>query len=188
VLRRVDRSHPDATMTVLVIMGVSGSGKTTIGLALARRLSFEFIEGDEFHSRANREKMHAGLPLTDEDRKPWLDALRSRITAMLARKGNAVLTCSALRQSYRDSLAMPGVRFVYLRVSERVARERLAKRRGHFFNPALLESQFATLEEPRDALAVDADLPELEVTQQIVRDLSTAPTKARVPRRAASKA
>jgi gluconokinase len=176
-------------MTVLVIMGVSGSGKTTIAQALARRLNFEFIEGDEFHSRANREKMHSGIPLTDDDRKPWLAALRSRIVAMLARKGNAVLTCSALRQSYRDALAMPGVRFIYLKVSEAVVRERLARRRGHFFNPALLESQLATLEEPRDAIVVDADQPDLEVTQQIVRALSAAATaEARAKLRAVSKA
>src|SRR5215510_13866383 len=107
-------------MTVLVILGVSGSGKTTIGQALARRLNFEFIEGDEFHPRANREKMHAGQPLTEADRGPWLDALRTRIAAMLARKGNAVLTCSALRQSHRKHLAMPDVQFVYLKVSEAV--------------------------------------------------------------------
>jgi gluconokinase len=176
-------------MTVLVIMGVSGSGKTTIGQALARRLNFEFIEGDEFHSRANREKMHAGLPLTDADRKPWLEALRSRITAMLARKGNAVLTCSALRQSYHDVLSMPGVKFIYLKVSQAVARERLARRRGPSFNPALLESQFAMLEEPRDAVVVDADAPDLEVTQQIVRGLAAAATaEARAHRRAALKA
>jgi gluconokinase len=176
-------------MTVLVIMGVSGSGKTTIGQALARRLNFEFIEGDEFHSRANREKMHAGIPLTDDDRKPWLEALRSRMVKMLARKGNAVLTCSALRQSYRDMLAMPGVKFIYLKVSDAVVRERLAKRRGHFFNPALLESQFRTLEEPRDAIVIDADADDLEVTQQIVRALSAAATaEARAHRRALSKA
>src|SRR3954466_7920543 len=102
-------------MTVLVIMGVSGSGKTTIGQALARRLHFEFIEGDEFHSRANREKMHAGSPLTDADRLPWLASLRSRIDALLARKGNAVLTCSALRQSYRDALRTTAVKFIYLK-------------------------------------------------------------------------
>jgi gluconokinase len=176
-------------MTVLVIMGVSGSGKTTIGQALARRLNFEFIEGDEFHSRANREKMHQGLPLNDADRKPWLEALRSRIVAMLARRGNAVLTCSALRQSYRDVLSMPGVKFIYLRVSASVVRERLAKRRGHFFNPALLESQFATLEEPQDAVVVDGDAPDLDVTQQIIRGLAAAATaEARAHRRAASKA
>ena len=175
-------------MTVLVLMGVSGSGKTTIGQALARRLNFEFIEGDEFHPRANREKMHAGQPLTEDDRGPWLEALRTRMAAMLARKGNAVLTCSALRKSYRDRLAMPDVQFVYLKVSEAVARERLAKRRGHFFNPALLESQFATLEEPRDAIVVDAERPDLEVTQLIVRRLAAAWAAARAPRRALSKA
>lgn len=175
-------------MTVLVVIGVSGSGKTTIGLALARRLNFEFIEGDEFHSRANREKMHAGQPLSDDDRKPWLEALRSRISAMLARKGNAVLTCSALRQSHRDALAMPDVRFIYLKASAAVVRERLAKRRGHFLNPALLESQLAMLEEPRDAIVVDADQPDLEVTQQIVRRLAAAWAAARAPRRATSKA
>ena len=175
-------------MTVLVITGVSGSGKTTIGQALARRLNFEFVEGDEFHTRANREKMHSGIPLTDADRKPWLDALSSRIRAMHSRRGNAVLTCSALRQSYRDALTMPGVKFIYLKVSKAVARQRLAKRRGHFFNPALLESQFATLEEPRDAVIVDADQSDLEVTQQIIQGLAAAATaEARAHRRAMSK-
>jgi gluconokinase len=176
-------------MTVLVIMGVSGSGKTTIGQALARRLNFEFIEGDEFHSRANREKMHAGLPLLEADREPWLEALRSRILKMHARKGNAVLTCSALRQSSRNTLTMPGVKFIYLQVSEDVARERLIARRKHLFNPALLESQFAALEEPQDAVVVDADLPDLDVTQEIVRALSAIATaEARAHRRAVSKA
>src|SRR6478735_2511065 len=104
-------------MTVLVIMGVSGSGKTTIGQALARRLNFEFIEGDEFHTRANRQKMHAGLPLDEADRRPWLEALRSRLATLLARKGHAVLTASALRQSHRDSLALSDVQFIYLKAS-----------------------------------------------------------------------
>ena len=176
-------------MTVLVILGVSGSGKTTIGQALARRLNFEFIEGDEFHSRANRERMHAGLPLLEADRQPWLEALRSRIQKLQARKGNAVLTASALRQSSRNALTMPGVKFIYLQVSEDVARERLIARRKHLFNPALLESQFATLEEPRDAVVVDADMPDLHVTQEIVRALSAIATaEARAHRRAVSKA
>ncbi len=175
-------------MTVLVLMGVSGSGKSTIAQALARRLQLEFIEGDEFHSRANREKMHAGLPFTDAERQPWLVALRCRIDALLARKGNAVLTCSALRQSYRDALAAPGVRFIYLKVSKEVARERLARRRGHFFNPALLESQFQALEEPRDALVVDASKPALDATTQIVREIGENPPASRTPRRATSKA
>ena len=173
-------------MTVLVVMGVSGSGKTTIGLALARRLHFEFIEGDEFHTRANREKMHAGVPLTEDDRLPWLQALRSRIDALLARQGNAVLTCSALRQSYRDVLTTNGVRFIYLKVSGAVARARLARRRGHFFNPALLESQILTLEEPKDVMVVDADQSDLDVANLIVHEL--AHSAPRTPRRAASKA
>jgi gluconokinase len=159
---------------VVVVMGVSGSGKTTVGLALARRLDCEFIEGDEFHTRANREKMHAGIPLNDADRKPWLQALRSRIEALLARDGNAVLTCSALKRSYRDVLRLKGVQFVYLKVGAAVARERLARRRGHFFNPALLQSQIDTLEEPRDALVVDADRPDLEVVNGIVHRLADA--------------
>lgn len=176
-------------MTVLVILGVSGSGKTTIGQALARRLNFEFIEGDEFQSRANREKMHAGLPLLEADRGPWLEALRSRMQKMHARKGNAVLTASALRHADRNRLAMPGVKFIYLQVSEDVARERLIARRKHLFNPALLESQFAMLEEPQDAVVVDADLPDLDVTQEIVRALSAIATaEARAHRRAVSKA
>jgi gluconokinase len=164
-------------MRVVVVMGVSGSGKTTIGLALARRLSCEFIEGDEFHTRANREKMHAGLPLTDTDRKPWLESLRSRIAALSARNATAVLTCSALRQSYRDALSMPGVQFVYLKVGVAVARERLARRRKHFFNPALLQSQFETLEEPRDAIVVDGERPDLEVVQDIVSRIGVTDTE-----------
>src|SRR5262249_42659557 len=113
-----------------------------------------------------------------------LEALRSRLVALQARKGNAVLTCSALRKSYRDVLAMSGVRFVYLKVSEPAVRERLAKRRRHFFNPALLESQFATLEEPRDALVVDAERPDLDVTGQVIRDPRVAPPAARARRAA----
>jgi gluconokinase len=165
-------------MRVVVVMGVSGSGKTTIGLALARRLGCEFVEGDEFHTRVNREKMHAGIPLTDADRAPWLQALRSRIEALLARNANAVLTCSALKRSYRDVLRLKGVRFVYLKVSSAVARERLARRRRHFFNPALLQSQIETLEEPRSALIVDAERSDLEVVSDIVHRLDDANTGA----------
>ncbi len=121
-------------MTILVVMGVSGSGKTTIGQALARRLGYEFIEGDEFHSRANRQKMHAGMPLSDDDRAPWLEALRSRMSALIARDGRAIVTCSALKQAYRDALRQKGVRFIYLKVSRDVVHERLARRRGHFFS------------------------------------------------------
>jgi len=177
-------------MTVLVVMGVSGSGKTTIGQALARRLGYEFVEGDEFHSRANREKMHAGIPLNDDDREPWLAALRTRMSALIARKGSAVVTCSALKRSYRDKLRQAGVRFVYLKVSRDVLHERLARRRGHFFNPALLESQLATLEEPRDALVVNGDASDLDIVSDIVRQLNVLPPDTRAnddARRASSR-
>jgi gluconokinase len=161
-------------MTVLIVMGVSGSGKTTIGQALARRLGYEFVEGDEFHSRANRQKMQAGLPLDDSDRAPWLEALRSRIAALIARGGNAVITCSALKRAYRNVLRLDGVQFVYLKVAEEVARQRLAQRRGHFFNPALLESQFETLEEPRRALVMDGNRSDLDLVNDIVERLDGA--------------
>jgi gluconokinase len=141
---------------VIVVLGVSGAGKTTIGRALAHELQYEFIEGDDFHSQANKEKMHAGIPLTDADRKPWLDALRQAIERVLARAGRAVVACSALKRAYRDELRMDGVCFVYLRVSRAAVRARLAHRGPHFFNPELLDSQFATLEEPERALIVDA--------------------------------
>ena len=158
-------------MTVLVVMGVSGSGKTTIGQALSRRLGYEFVEGDEFHSRANREKMRAGVPLNDVDRGPWLEALRFRINALLARQGNAIITCSALKRAYRKVLRRDGVQFIYLKVDPSILRSRLARRQGHFFNPALLESQLATLEEPRDALTVNADASDLQVVNDIIGQL-----------------
>jgi gluconokinase len=141
---------------VLVVLGVSGAGKTTVGRELARQLGYEFLEGDDFHSQANKDKMHAGIALTDEDREPWLAALRQAIERVLANGGRAVLACSALKRAYRDELRMDGVCFVYLRVSRAEVRARLAHRGPHFFNPELLDSQFATLEEPTHALIVDA--------------------------------
>lgn len=156
---------------VLIVLGVSGAGKTTIGRALAQHLHFEFFEGDDFHSRANKEKMHAGLPLTDADRQPWLRALRDLITQVLRRHGNAVVTCSALKQAYRDVLRQPGVRFVYLEIGPKVVRERLARRTDHFFNPDLAQSQFAALEAPLDALAVDANQPPAMIVRAIARQL-----------------
>ncbi len=174
-------------MTVLVVTGVSGSGKTTIGQALSRRLGYEFVEGDEFHTRANRVKMHTGIALTDIDRQPWLEALRSRIAALMARQGNAVIACSALKRAYRDVLRRDDVLFVYLKVSPDVVRSRLARRKGHFFNPALLESQIATLEEPRDAIVVDADRSDLQVVNDIVRRLEQSSVTSLANRRAVAK-
>jgi gluconokinase len=153
---------------VIVILGVSGAGKTTVGRVLATTLEFEFYEGDDYHSPSNRAKMHAGVPLTDADRAPWLSAIRALIERVLAREGNAVVACSALKRSYRDTLRLPGVLFVYLKVSTEVLRERLKHRAGHFFAPELLDSQLETLEEPRRALVVDANRPVSAVVKDII--------------------
>jgi gluconokinase len=133
-------------------MGVSGSGKSTIGASFAGALGVDFVEGDDYHPRANVEKMQRGIALTDEDRAAWLQALADRIGVATAAGVGLVLTCSALKRSYRDVLrtkAAPGEpRFIFLRGSRALIAERLACRRGHFMPPALLGSQFAVLEEP----------------------------------------
>ncbi|MGB7555746.1 MAG: gluconokinase, partial [Candidatus Korobacteraceae bacterium] len=141
---------------IIILMGVSGVGKTTIGKALAQELHWRFAEGDDFHSAANIAKMHAGIPLTDEDRAPWLQSLRSAITRWLAAGENVVLACSALKASYRETLQVaPEVKFVYLRGSFELIAQRLASRHGHYMNPHLLRSQFDTLEEPIDTVTID---------------------------------
>lgn len=129
-------------------MGVSGSGKTTVAAGVAQRLGWVFAEGDDFHPPANVEKMRAGHPLTDEDRRPWLLALADWIDVREAAGENAVLTCSALKRSYRDLLASghPSVRFVHLTASAEAIRRRLDRRRGHFMPATLLDSQLAALE------------------------------------------
>ena len=141
--------------SVILLIGVSGSGKSTVGRMLAGTLGWEFYEGDDFHSSQNKTRMHAGIPLTDADRWPWLATIRHLISRVLARKESAVVACSALAQSYRDFLWQPGVWFVYLQGDFRLLHERLQKRHGHFFDPGLLTSQFEALEEPRRALMVN---------------------------------
>jgi gluconokinase len=145
---------------VIVVMGVTGAGKTTLGLRLAETLGWRFHDADDFHPEANKAKMHTGVPLTDEDRWPWLRALRAVIEQALADDAGAVVTCSALKRAYRDVLAggLAGVRYVHLTGDPGVLAARLAGRRGHFMNPALLDSQIATLEGPADALNVDVAL------------------------------
>ena len=142
---------------VVVLMGVSGSGKSTIGKMLAERLRWQFYDADALHSATNREKMRRGIPLTDADRLPWLRRIRRVIERCLAAGTDAVVACSALKQSYRDVIVVDAdkVRIVYLRGSAELIAKRLAARKGHFMPPDLLPSQFATLEEPRDAIAVD---------------------------------
>ena len=133
---------------VLLLMGVSGSGKTAIGALLAGKLGWAYAEADDFHSPANVAKMAAGHPLTDEDRWPWLQAIGAWIDGQLARGAPGVVTCSALKRAYRDVLRRPGVTLVYLHGSRELIAERMAARHGHFFKPAMLDSQFAALEEP----------------------------------------
>jgi gluconokinase len=135
-------------MTTLVVMGVSGSGKTTVAEGIARRLGWVFAEGDDFHPAANVEKMRAGHPLTDDDRRPWLRTLSDWIDVRETAGEDAVLTCSALKRAYRDVLAAghPSVRFVHITASADTIRHRLEDRRGHYMPASLLDSQLATLE------------------------------------------
>ena len=153
---------------VVLLMGVTGSGKTTVGQALAESLRWQFIDADDFHPPSNVAKMRAGIPLDDADRAPWLAALRTHIVGWLSSEANVVLACSALKQAYRDEVVVsPDVRLVYLRGSSQLITARLRERHGHYMDPNLLSSQFATLEEPRDALVVDVDTSVDEIVKQI---------------------
>jgi|SRR5581483_3558541 len=138
-------------------MGVSGAGKTTIGTRLATALGWEFHDADDLHPPANVAKMRAGIPLSDDDRAPWLARVHALLEALARERRSAVVACSALRRAHRERLAVPGadVRFVHLTGARELLRERLAARAGHFMPPALLASQLATLEPPGDALVVD---------------------------------
>lgn len=159
---------------VVIVMGVSGSGKTTIGERLAERLGWSFYEGDEYHSKANVEKMGRGEALTDEDRGPWLQALREVIEEADREGRSAVLACSALKQKYRRRLRPESVdvRFVYLEASPALIRERLTGRKGHFFDADLLDSQFAALEAPPDALTVSAEPDPATIVARVVEGLN----------------
>jgi gluconokinase len=135
---------------IIIIFGVSAAGKTTVGELLARELSWDFYEADDFHSPANIEKMRRGVPLTDEDRWPWLENLRELIKRCVAAGENAVLACSALKRAYRKHLRVSEeVKFVFLHGDYALIAKQLQRRRGHFMNPELLQSQFTDLEEPQ---------------------------------------
>jgi gluconokinase len=141
---------------IVVVMGVTGAGKTTVGSLLAAQLGWEFADADNFHPAANVEKMSRGIPLTDADRAPWLAAMRSAIEFWISDKKNAVLACSALKRCYRDELLISSeVRLVYLRGSYETIARQLRARHGHFATEAILADQFATLEEPEDAIVID---------------------------------
>jgi gluconokinase len=153
-------------------MGPAGSGKTTVGEVLAAQLKWEFADGDNFHSPANIEKMAHGLPLSDDDRIPWLNSIREAMFRCEAERRNLVLACSALKRSYRELLQInSNVKFVYLKGSYELLRERLLSRKGHYAGEQILASQFADLEEPTDAITIDAAQPGEQIVAEIRRVL-----------------
>jgi gluconokinase len=158
---------------VIVVMGVSGAGKTTIGKMLAEQLGWEFHDADDLHSEANKAKMARGIALTDADRAPWLASIRELITNRLARNIKMVLACSALKQSYRDEIVVDParVKIVYLKGSPELIASRIAHRTNHFMNKDLLGSQFETLEEPHDAIIVAIAPPPAVIVENIRRQL-----------------
>jgi gluconokinase len=167
------------TSLIIVVAGVSGSGKSTVAGMLADRLHYEFADADTFHSAANVAKMRAGIPLDDADRQPWLEAIERWMDERIAAGRSAVVTCSALRRAYRQALldGRPQVRLVFLAVSRPVATARLATRRGHFFPPGLLDSQFSDLEPPdqsENVLIVNADRPAGMLISDILDSLSNS--------------
>jgi gluconokinase len=158
---------------ILIVMGVVGSGKTTIGKLLAAQLGWQFADADDFHPQSNIEKIAHGIPLTDEDREPWLDRLREAILCWIANHRNAVLACSALKRAYRAKLqGGPEVRFVYLKGSAALIAARLRARHGHFAGESILASQMADLEEPEDALTVEISESPKEIVAEIRKALN----------------
>lgn len=160
---------------IVIVMGTTGSGKTTIGTLLAKRLAWKFADADDFHPAANVEKMKQGIPLNDSDRMPWLNALHHQILAWDAADQNAVLACSALKQSYRDELRSGAdVKFVYLKGNYELFSQRVLARKGHFAKQDLLASQFEDLEEPTDAITVDAKQSPGKMVEAVYRQLGVA--------------
>ena len=156
---------------IVLLMGPAGSGKTTVGKLLAASLSWEFADGDDFHSSANIEKMSRGVPLTDEDRIPWLQCIHETMLQWQAQRRNVVLACSALKRNYREMLGIhlnaKDVKLVYLRGTYALLFERLHSRKGHYMTDRLLASQLADLEQPADALTIDASLSFDEIVSEI---------------------
>jgi len=153
---------------VVVMMGAAGAGKSTVGARLAAVLGWPFLDADALHPPPNVEKIRRGIPLTDADRDPWLARVRARIDDYARAGQSAVVACSALRRAYRERLRVdPAVRFVFLKGEPTLLRDRLNRRVGHFLKAPLLASQLASLEEPVDALTIDAALPVDEIVQRI---------------------
>lgn len=160
---------------IVIVMGPEGVGKTTVGGLLARELGWQFVDADDFHPPANIEKMARGIPLTDADRAPWLEALHAAIVQWDAEGRNVVLACSALERGYRARLAEnAAVKFVYLKGTYELIAARLRARHGHFAHEDLLASQFAILEEPEDAITVDASRTPEEIAAEVRKRLGLA--------------
>ncbi len=158
------------TAEALIVMGVSGCGKTTVGKMLARRLGWDFFDGDDYHSPAGVAKMAAGFPLTDTDRAPWLAELHDLLTGSLCAGRHPVLACSALKERYRDTLrtGTPGVQVVYLKGSYELIRARMQNRPDHYMKPEMLRSQFDALEEPPDAWVADVEWPPEKIVDYLL--------------------
>lgn len=166
----------DRMLSALVVMGVSGSGKSTIAASLAERLGWQYEDGDKFHPRSNVEKMSAGQPLTDDNRRPWLQAIADEIDRIARTSGHVVVACSALKRSYRNILihGRNDVAFIYLDGTQELIAKRLGQRKGHFMPPRLLDSQFKTLETPavdETAIAVSIDASVTAIVDDIVAKL-----------------
>ena len=158
---------------VIVVMGVSGAGKSTVGSLLASDLGWDFADADDFHSAESVEKMRNGTPLTDADRGPWLEKLRARVVEWMEAGKSGVMACSALREIYRDQLRVNSqVRFVYLKGERDLLSERLLQRPRHYMKQPLLESQLSTLEEPLDAITVSANSTPDEIVREIREKLA----------------
>lgn len=160
---------------IVIVMGVVGSGKTTVGQLLAEKLGWKFADADDFHSSVNVEKIRRGIPLSDEDRGPWLKSLRSAIEGWISQKKSVVLACSALKRSYRLELDVgPEVRFVYLNGSAALIAQRLRSRHGHFADGKILASQMADLEEPEGAVVIDISATPAQIVSEIREKLGLA--------------
>ena len=159
---------------LIIITGVSGVGKTTIGKLLSENMGWTFYEGDDYHTDVNLAKMRNGTPLTDDDRWPWLDALRTKISEIVLHEKDAVLSCSALKESYRMRLGsgLKDIVFVYLRGDYQLVLKRIYARVGHFMSADLLVSQYSDLEEPQNGIIVDAALEPMAIINYLKRALS----------------
>lgn len=168
---------PPGKALAIVVIGVSGSGKSKVGQEIAKRLGVKFLDADDFHSAANKDKMHRGIALTDDDRRTWLEDLHDALRQELESGTSCALACSALKQVYRQQLrdGLEGVRFFYLKIDYEVVARRLELRTDHFFDKRLLDSQFAILEEPQphEAFVIDQNRPLTEVVQEVLHYVAT---------------